>query len=141
MIFVGHRDEPVETNDRVTILPPQYPGDWLSIASCFLSTSTTDGFGLSVAEAIAAGISVVSSPVGIASRPGLAIRVPIDASPREWAAAIVSSDRHVLPSKELFSLTKHLADWTSVVHKEHLATCDMLPREICRVIPNAQDDP
>ena len=101
----------------MTILPPQHPGDWLSVASCFLSTSTTDGFGLSVAEAIAAGIPVVSSPVGIASRPDLAITVPIDACPSEWAAAIVSSDQHVLPSRELFSLSEHLADWTSVVHE------------------------
>ena len=98
MILVGHRNEPVETNDRVTIFPPQHPGNWLSVASCFLSTSTTDGFGLSVAEAIAAGIPVVSSPVGIASRSGLAITVPIDARPSEWAAAIVSSDRHGRPN-------------------------------------------
>ena len=117
MVLVGHRNEAIETNDRVTILPPQHPGDWLSVASCFLSTSTTDGFGLSVAEAIAAGIPVVSSPVGIASRPDLAITVPIDACPSEWAAAIVSSDQHVLPSRELFTLSEHLADWTSVVHE------------------------
>ena len=56
MVLVGHRNEKIETNDRVTILPPQHPGDWLSVASCFLSTSTTDGFGLSVAEALAAGV-------------------------------------------------------------------------------------
>ncbi len=121
MVLVGRRNEPVETNDRVTILPPRHPGDWLSVASCFLSTSTTDGFGLSVAEAIAAGIPVVSSPVGIARRPGLAITVPIDARPIECAAAIVSSDRHVLPSRNLFSLSDHLAAWTSVVHTECLA--------------------
>ena len=118
MVLVGHRNEPVEINDRVTILPPQHPGDWLSVASCFLSTSTTDGFGLSVAEAIVAGIPVVSSPVGIASRPGLAITVPIDASPSEWAAAIVSSDRHFLPSRDLFSLADHITAWTSVVNND-----------------------
>ncbi len=129
MVLVGHRNEPIETNDRVTILPPQHPGDWLSVASYFLSTSTTDGFGLSVAEAIAAGIPVVSSPVGIASRPGSAIIVPIDASPSEWAAAIVSSDRHVLPRKELFSLTKHLADWTLVVYEGRVSTRVMKSRQ------------
>ena len=37
MVLTGHRDEPIETNDRVTILPPQHPGNWLSVASCFLS--------------------------------------------------------------------------------------------------------
>ena len=46
----------------------------------------------------AAGIPVVSSPVGIASRSVLAITVPIDASPSEWAAAIVSSDRRGRPN-------------------------------------------
>ena len=108
---------PIECNDRVTILLPNIPGTGCRSRAA-LSTSTTDGFGLSVAEAIVAGIPVVSSPVGIANRPGLAITVPIDASPSEWAAAIVLSDRLIVPSRDLFSLSDHLAAWTSVVFEE-----------------------
>ena len=115
MVMTGHRGEPIELNDRVTVLPPTHPGTLLAVASCFLSTSLFDGFGLSMAEAIVAGVPVVATPVGIASRPGLAVTVPIDASPGKWAEAIVGSGDHVLPSRELFSLDAFMASWLSVV--------------------------
>ena len=114
MVLTGHLGEPIEINDRVTVLGNQHPGDWLAVASCFLSTSLFDGFGLSMAEAIVAGVPVVATPVGIASRPGLAVTVPIDASPEHWAAAIVGSGDHVLPSRELFSLDAFMASWEAL---------------------------
>jgi len=117
MVMTGHRGEKLDANDRVTILPPTHPGDWLSVASCFLSTTIFEGFGLSVAEAVCAGVPVVSTPTGIASRPGLAITVPIDASPEEWAKAIASSESHALPSQDLFSLDEHLAAWIAITHQ------------------------
>lgn len=105
-------------NDRVTILSPVHPGDLLTRASCFLSTSRFDGFGLSVAEAIAAGVPVVSSPAGIATEPGLATIVEHDASPQEWADAIVAAaqkvDRPELPAE--YQLDRHVEAWTRVVH-------------------------
>lgn len=44
-----------------------HPGRWLATADVFLSTASQEGFGYSVAEAMAAGIPVVSSPHGIAA--------------------------------------------------------------------------
>ena len=104
-------------SERVTILPPVHPGDLLTRASCFLSTSKFDGFGLSVAEAICAGVPVVSSPAGIATEPGLATIVDHDASPQEWAAAIVlaaqKSTRPELPAE--YRLDRHVEAWARVV--------------------------
>ena len=115
MVLTGHRGEKLDANERVTILPPQHPGDWLAVADCFLSTSRFEGFGLSVAEAVVAGVPVVSSPVGIATRPGIATTVAIDAEPKEWARAIVESGNRELPSRELFGLDEFLQAWESVV--------------------------
>jgi len=107
----------LKESERVTILPPQHPGDLLTRASCFLSTSKFDGFGLSVAEAIAAGVPVVSSPAGIATEPGLATIVAHDAEPQEWAAAIVAAaqkaDRPQLPAE--YQLDRHVEAWARVV--------------------------
>ena len=107
----------LKESERVTILPPVHPGDLLTQASCFLSTSKFDGFGLSVAEAIAAGVPVVSSPAGIATEPGLATIVDHDAEPQEWAAAIVAAaqkvDRPQLPAA--YQLDRHVEAWARVV--------------------------
>lgn len=115
MVMTGHRGEKLDVNERVKMLPPQHPGDWLAVAGCFLSTSRFEGFGLSVAEAVVAGVPVVSSPVGIATRPGIATTVAIDAEPKEWARAIVESGNRELPSRELFGLDEFLQAWESVV--------------------------
>jgi glycosyltransferase involved in cell wall biosynthesis len=121
MIMAGYNGGiALPTSDRVTILPPQHPGDLLTHASCFLSTSKFDGFGLSVAEAIAAGVPVVSSPAGIATEPGLATLVAHDAPPSEWAAAIVTAaaltTRPQLPSE--YNLSTHVEQW------HRLLACD-----------------
>jgi glycosyltransferase involved in cell wall biosynthesis len=107
----------LEESDRVTILPPVHPGDLLTRASCFLSTSKFDGFGLSVAEAIAAGVPVVSTPVGIATEPGLATIVPHDAEPEVWAKAIVeASEKPTRPKlSDAYSLESHVAKWASLL--------------------------
>lgn len=113
MVLAGG-GQTITGNDRVTILPPAHPGDLLTRASCFLSTSRFDGFGLSVAEAIAAGVPVVSSPAGIATEPGLATIVDHDASPQEWAEAIVTAasqaTRPELPAE--YQLDRHIEAWT-----------------------------
>lgn len=115
MVLTGHRGEKLEANERVTVLPPQHPGDWLAVADCFLSTSLFEGFGLSVAEAIVAGVPVVSSPVGVASRPCLALTVDSDADPESWAVAILASQSMALPSRELFSVGEFIKQWESVI--------------------------
>ena len=116
MVLTGHRGEVLQRNDRVTVLPPQHPGDWLAVADCFLSTSLFEGFGLSVAEAIAAGVPVVSSPVGIAARPGLALAVPSDADAETWAVAILASQTMPLPSQDLFNAEHFLQQWEEFIN-------------------------
>jgi glycosyltransferase involved in cell wall biosynthesis len=115
MVMTGHRGERLELNDRVTILPPTHPGDWLDVASCFLSTSLFEGFGLSVAEAITAGVPVVSTPVGIAKRTGMALTVDSDADAETWAMAILASQSMSLPSRDLFSVDEFLKQWELVI--------------------------
>ena len=68
-------------------------------------------------EAICANVPVVSSPAGIATEPGLATIVAHDASPQEWANAIVlaaqKADRPQLPAE--YQLDRHVSDWARVV--------------------------
>jgi glycosyltransferase involved in cell wall biosynthesis len=116
MVLTGHRGELLQINDRVTVLPPQHPGDWLSVADCFLSTSLFEGFGLSVAEAIVAGVPVVSTPVGVASLPGMALTVPSDSDAETWAVAILASQSMALPSQDLFSVDEFIKQWESVIN-------------------------
>lgn len=85
LILAGHGlDKPhalkeAEGLDHVRVLGPRDDvGDLLGAADVFLGTSRADGFGLSVAEAMAAGVPVVSTPVGLLeSRPELAWTFPI----------------------------------------------------------------
>lgn len=89
--------------------------DWLSISDCFLSLSTFEGFGLSVCEAMAAGVPVVSTPTGIAS--GLAITLPTESTSQAWADAIVNSQQVATPEQiaDMFSIDRMVAQWVDVL--------------------------
>lgn len=89
--------------------------DWLSISDCFLSLSTFEGFGLSVCEALMAGIPVVSTHVGIA--PGLAMTLPIESKAIEWAAAIENSHQVVTPEtiSSFFGVERMVSDWHATI--------------------------
>jgi len=89
--------------------------DWLSISDCFLSLSTFEGFGLSIAEAIAAGLPTVSTPTGIA--PGLATTIPVDSSACEWAETIVNATAKVQSDDmfQRFSVARMVSSWAKVL--------------------------
>jgi glycosyltransferase involved in cell wall biosynthesis len=89
--------------------------DWLQLSDCFLSLSTIEGFGLSVGEAMAAGVPTVSTPAGIA--PGLATTMPTDSTAAEWAAAIVKAKVVVCAEDilERFSVTRMVSAWSQVI--------------------------
>jgi glycosyltransferase involved in cell wall biosynthesis len=89
--------------------------DWLSISDCFLSLSTFEGFGLSIGEAMAAGVPTVATPAGIA--PGLATTLPTDSTAEEWAAAVVTAKPIVTPAEILdrFSVQRMVDAWASVI--------------------------
>lgn len=66
------------------------PADWLSQSNCFISLSTFEGFGLSIGEAMLAGVPVLSTPTGIALIPGLCSTLAATSSAQQWAEGIVS---------------------------------------------------
>lgn len=66
-------------------------GDLLGAADVLLNPSDQEGFGLSMAEAWAAGVPVIATPLGAAAiHPELVRAVPVEAGPRVWAAAILA---------------------------------------------------
>lgn len=89
--------------------------DWLAISDCFLSLSTFEGFGLSIAEAMAAGVPTLSTATGIA--PGLATSLPTFASPAEWAKAIQTAEVKAWPALILdrFSVDRMVQSWANVI--------------------------
>jgi len=91
--------------------------DWLSISDCFLSLSTFEGFGLSIGEAMAAGLPTVSTHAGIA--PGLATTLPTDSTAKEWADAVVKATPIITPAEilERFSVQRMVDSWASVIKK------------------------
>jgi glycosyltransferase involved in cell wall biosynthesis len=80
--------------DRAHFLPPRdQVGDVLAACDCLLQTSAGEGFGLAAVEAMAAGVPVVSTPVGIlpeleAAHGLLWEPIPEDATPQQVAAAV-----------------------------------------------------
>lgn len=96
-----------------------WPGRWLSVASCFLSTAEHEGFGLACLEAMAYGVPVVSTATGICADAALCVQVGFDATPEEWAAAIVGAKRDSdtvfgIVSKR-YSLEKHVEAWRKLI--------------------------
>jgi len=79
-------------NPRVRLLGKRDDvGDVLSASDLSVSLSRTEGFGLSIAEAMLAGVPMVATPVGFLEHsPELARILPVDATATEWAEAIQS---------------------------------------------------
>lgn len=76
--------------DRSRIIPAvTTPADLLAAADAVLSASTFEGYGLATAEAMLAGVPVISTPVGLLeNNRHLARIVHHNAAPHEWSAAI-----------------------------------------------------
>jgi glycosyltransferase involved in cell wall biosynthesis len=90
--------------------------DWLALSHCFLSLSTHEGFGLSVGEAMAAGIPTVSTPTGIANE--WATTLQADSTESQWAETIVNATvripAHMI--RDQFSVERMVASWQHVIH-------------------------
>lgn len=102
--------------DRVRVVGPcESLADWLAISSCFLSLSTFEGFGLSIGEAMLAGVPTVSTSTGIA--PGLATTLPTDSTAAEWANAIVKASVQTDPQiiADKFSVERMVSAWSKVI--------------------------
>ena len=77
-----------ESRNLACIGQVDHPGNWLATADVFLSTASQEGFGYSVAEAMAAGVPVVSSPFGLAADEQLVEQVHSE-DPQAWVDAIL----------------------------------------------------
>lgn len=97
----------VATVANVTVADP-VTSAWpeLANADVFLSTSASEGFGYSVAEAMAAGVPVVASPYGIASDSALCDHVASDASADEWARALTVTLAH--PTRKTLAAQRYI---------------------------------
>jgi len=93
---------------------------WLSLADVFLSTSDQEGFGLSMAEAMLAGVPVVSSPFGLAENPAIADQVHSE-DVAEWVSAILNAGSKVETAKayveQNHSLESIAKKWTSFLDR------------------------
>jgi len=113
------------TSDRVIhVGSVTHPGDWLSISSCFLSTSDQEGFGLSIGEAMLARVPIVGTPVGLCQYPGVCRTFLIRTGRQPVVDAITTPP----PGKQLeaaydlvskFSITKQAESWNNLIKETH----------------------
>lgn len=76
------------TSKLIAIGKTEQVADYLARADVFLSTSDQEGFGLSMAEAMAAGVPVVASPFGLGADSRLVEQVQTE-HVSDWIAAIL----------------------------------------------------
>lgn len=91
-----------KSGGRIRIIQAvESPAELLAAADVYLSASEFEGYGLSTAEAMLAGVSVISTPTGLLeAEPHLARIVHHGATAEEWAKAIVDDFRYVDWKKE-----------------------------------------
>ena len=129
MIFAGRGEffeqatAQAEGDPRFTFVADGDPLVLFPQASVFLSLSTTEGFGYSIAEAAASGLRVVSRPVGIAFDPRVALQIPWKVSCAEgisqWIHQAGHQEIQAVASKEFvtheFGERKFAKNWLGVL--------------------------
>lgn len=69
--------------------PTSFPGDYFQFVDCMISPSRSEGFGMSVVEAIASGVPTVAHRVGALKEVEAGTIVSIDCSARDYANAVL----------------------------------------------------
>lgn len=109
LVMAGLPPEGFKTVKPAIHVGQAHPGDWLSIASCFLSTSDQEGFGLSIGEAMLAKVPVVGTPVGLCTYPGVCKTFNIRTS-RDVVATLITTT----PPQEQIDTAYYLAESFSI---------------------------
>jgi glycosyltransferase involved in cell wall biosynthesis len=105
-----------ESRNLACIGQVDHPGDWLATADVFLSTASQEGFGYSVAEAMAAGVPVVSSPFGIAADSQLVEQVDSE-DPQAWVDAILRAGPKADRAKRYIDEHHSIEAWAAAWQK------------------------
>jgi glycosyltransferase involved in cell wall biosynthesis len=117
-----------------------------------VSPSDTEGFGLTMAEAMAYGVPVLATPLGVAGdNPQLVRTVPVEAGPEAWAAAIaddweaadarrarVVTARDVVRAR--YSAERFAAAWGELIEAEGRLHRELLTRPAADVVAAMGDD-
>lgn len=105
----------IEESDNVRVFPAtQSPGDYYAVADVFVQATSNEGYGLSAAEALLAGLPVVSHPVGLfADRPQLATIVEHDGTEQHWVQAIRAAQPK--PINDLDNIDDWVQQWQSMI--------------------------
>lgn len=85
---------------------------WHSQADVFLSTADQEGFGYSVAEAMAIGVPVVSGPFGLCENPDLCEQVTTD-NPADWVHAILGAGAKAEYARQYVKQRYGIDQWTN----------------------------
>ena len=125
VMIVGGVIDPIDPKqligqDNIILAGPTLePGNFLQVADCFISPSLSEGFGLSVIEAVISGVPLVAHAVGVLKSINVGTLLPFDASIDNFVEAIVSSSKDkALVDKELvqniFTYESFLESWRTV---------------------------
>lgn len=102
--------------------PTLTPGDYLQLANCTISPSNSEGFGLSVIEAMIAGKPTVAHKVGILQELDVGTILPIDSTPSQYAAAVIRATKDAEKASRdqaflsnMFTVDSFIDQWISIL--------------------------
>lgn len=104
-----------QSKDNIRVFPAtSFPGNYYAVADLVVSASKEEGYGLTMAEALLAGLPVVSTPVGLfEQKPHLATIVKHNASDEEWVDAIRSAKPK--PTDDLDRIEDFINNWQNLL--------------------------